>query len=156
MQIRFTCTSSQWSGGEDIPVECRTHQYVTEALLSLLLQLRQASRKLSFCSSIYTLRQCCEKRRRSGGTSSTREREGGGRSEHTTLCTQNQTLHPITKSTGSDEITCPPHCTARLIRGKICARGGRKRGVPGKSSSKRCNDKLEQPIASDSENGYLY
>lgn len=77
--------------------------------LSLLLQLRQASRKLSFCSSIYTLRQCCEKRRRSGGTWSTRARERERKEASTRpYVHKTQTLHPITKSTGSDEITCPP------------------------------------------------
>lgn len=46
----------------------------------------------------------------------------------------------------------PTHCTAQLIRGKICARWGRKREVPGKSSSKRCDDKARVAVT---ENGYL-
>lgn len=33
------------------------------------MQFQQESRKLFFCSSIYRLRQCCEKGRRSSGTS---------------------------------------------------------------------------------------
>lgn len=45
----------------------------------------------------------------------------------------------------------PPHCTAQLIRGKIRARWCRKREESGKSSSKRCNDKLEQLTQSQRE-----
>lgn len=52
-----------------------------------------------------------------------------------------QTLHPITKSTGSDEITCPHSLYSSTRTGQDMRSLGRKREVPGKSSSKRCDDK---------------
>lgn len=128
--------------------------------LSLLLQLRQASRKLSFCSSIYTLRQCCEKRRRSGGTWSTRasesRREREKRSEHTTLCTQNPDPPPYNKIDGIRWDHVSP-LTVQLnsygARYALAGVGSAKRQA---SLHQRATMTSSASLYSDSENGYLY
>ncbi len=101
MQIRFTCTSSQWSGGKDIPVECRTHQYVTEALLYPYYS--NYAKLQGSCPFVPAFIHCVNVAKRGGGAVALRVRERGGRgggSEHTTLCTQNPEPPPYNKIDG--------------------------------------------------------
>ncbi len=106
----FTCTSSQWSGGKDIPVECRTHQYVTEALL--YLYYCNYAKLQGSCPFVPAFIHCVNVAKRGGGAVALgvreREREREKRSEHTTLCTQNPDPPPYNKIDGIRWDHVPP------------------------------------------------